>query len=37
MSKKIFSIFIGLASVTFAHADGGGYDFIPFLPEWINM
>ena len=37
MSKKIFSIFIGLASVSFAHADGGGYDFIPFLPEWINM
>ena len=37
MSKKIISIFIGLASVLFAHADDGSYDFIPFLPEWVNM
>ena len=37
MSKKIISIFIGLASVIFAHADDGSYDFIPFLPEWVNM
>ena len=28
-----------LASATSIHAatDGGSYDFIPFLPEWVNM
>lgn len=37
MSKKIFSIIIGLATAVCAHAVGEGYDFIPFLPEWVNM
>ena len=37
MSKKIFSIIIGLATAICAHAVGEGYDFIPFLPEWVNM
>ena len=37
MSKKIFSIIICLATAVCAHAAGEGYDFIPFLPEWINM
>ena len=45
MNNKILSLSFawGMAAAAFAQTNGdvgntdGSYDFIPFLPEWVNM